>query len=57
MIGGHVMFWLRLLIGTIFTVSGFEKAVGPSGNFLYVVQQYQFLPSALAKVVSGLFPW
>jgi uncharacterized membrane protein YphA (DoxX/SURF4 family) len=48
---------LRLLIGTIFTVSGFEKAIGPSGNFLYVIQQYQVMPMPLAKIAAAVFPW
>ncbi|NTV29605.1 MAG: DoxX family membrane protein [Candidatus Omnitrophica bacterium] len=51
------MVWLRLLVGTIFTVSGFEKAVGTSANFLYIIQQYQIVPLPLARLASEVFPW
>lgn len=51
------MVWLRLLIGLIFTVSGYEKASGPSGNFLFIIQQYQVLPAFLAELAAAIFPW
>jgi hypothetical protein len=47
----------RFALGLIFTVSGFEKALSPSENFLYVIQQYQALPGPLAHLASVVFPW
>lgn len=48
---------LRILIGLIFVVSGFEKSVSPYQNFLYVLQGYQFLPSSLEIAVARVLPW
>jgi uncharacterized membrane protein YphA (DoxX/SURF4 family) len=48
---------LRIMVGSVFFVSGLEKALGPSGNFLYVIQAYQILPLALAKIAAVAFPW
>ncbi len=46
-----------MVIGGIFVVSGFEKLIGPYQNFLYVIQNYSFLPLSLAEIVARLFPW
>ena len=48
---------LRIFIGLIFLVSGFEKSVSPYQNFLYVLQGYQFLPSSLEIAVARILPW
>jgi len=48
---------LRVLLGSLFIVSGFEKAVGPYQNFLYVVQTYDFLPAIMEEWVARLLPW
>jgi uncharacterized membrane protein YphA (DoxX/SURF4 family) len=52
-----MLVFIRTIIGVIFLVSGFEKAVSPSANFLYVIQAYQIVPSPLDQVVSRVFPW
>ena len=46
-----------MVIGSIFVVSGFEKLIGPYQNFLYVIQNYFFLPLSLAETVARLLPW
>ena len=45
------------MIGSFFVVSGFEKLIGPYQNFLYVIQNYSFLPLFLAEIVARLLPW
>jgi len=47
----------RWLIGLLFIVSGGEKLIGPYQNFLFVVQNYQFLPPLFEELVARLFPW
>lgn len=46
-----------MVIGGIFVVSGFEKLIGPYQNFLYVIQNYSFLPLSLAEIVARILPW
>lgn len=46
-----------MVIGGIFVVSGFEKLIGPYQNFLYVIQNYSFLPLSSAEIVARLLPW
>ena len=48
---------LRIVIGGIFVVSGFEKLIGPYQNFLYIIQNYSFLPLFLAEIVARALPW
>ena len=48
---------IRVLIGLIFLVSGFEKLISPYQNFLYAIQAYQALPSMLEKTTAIFFPW
>lgn len=46
-----------MVIGSIFVISGFEKLIGPYQNFLYVIQNYSFLPLSLAEIVARFSPW
>jgi len=48
---------LRLIIGSVFLVSGFSKVLAPYQNFLYVVQAYQLLPSWAETLTAQIFPW
>ena len=48
---------VRFFIGLLLIVTGTEKLLSPYQNFLYVVQGYQFLPSAGEEVVARIFPW
>jgi len=48
---------IRLLLGSILVVSGFEKLISPYQNFLYVVQSYDMLPASLEGWVAKVFPW
>lgn len=53
----NVFVILRILIGIVFIVSGFEKLTSPYQNFLYVIQSYEFVPKALEVLVAKAFPW
>ena len=53
----NILFFIRLFLGVLFVVSGGEKAVSPSENFLYVIQAYQILPDFLARAAALVFPW
>ena len=53
----NVFLLIRLFLGVLFIVSGGEKAVSPSANFLYVIQAYQILPDVLAQIAALVFPW
>jgi len=48
---------IRILIGCLFVVSGFEKLIGPYQNFLYVVQSYEFCPTIFEDIVARVLPW
>ncbi len=55
--GKYLFLALRLLIAAVFLVSGWEKAVNPPANFLYILQAYDILPAVLERLVSVVFPW
>jgi uncharacterized membrane protein YphA (DoxX/SURF4 family) len=50
-------FILRIIIGSIFIVSGLGKLLSPYQNFLYVIQAYQLLPSGGEVLTAQIFPW
>ena len=50
-------FLLRIIIGSIFIVSGLGKLLSPYQNFLYVIQAYQVLPSWAEVLTAQIFPW
>ncbi len=55
--GASLVLALRFALAAVFLVSGWEKAVNPSENFLYVLQAYDVLPDALARLAAVVFPW
>jgi len=52
-----MLLFLRFIIALIFIVSGVEKLISPSENFLYVLQAYAVFPDPIARMVSVVFPW
>jgi putative oxidoreductase len=48
---------IRIVIGLILLVSGFEKAMNPHQNFLYVIQAYQMFPPWAEKLAALTVPW
>ena len=50
-------FILRIVIGSIFLVSGLGKLFSPYQNFQYVLQAYQVLPSWGEVLTAQIFPW
>jgi len=56
--GRYVLVLIRIMIGMVYVISGAEKLLQPYGNFLYVVQEYDIVPSVTVEyVVAWLFPW
>jgi uncharacterized membrane protein YphA (DoxX/SURF4 family) len=48
---------LRMLIGSLFILSGIEKLLSPYQNFLYVIQSYEFFPSFIEELAARILPW
>ncbi|MCK5180279.1 MAG: DoxX family membrane protein [Candidatus Omnitrophica bacterium] len=48
---------IRVLVGCMFVVSGFEKLIGSYQNFLYVVQGYELFPPLLENAAAHVMPW
>lgn len=48
---------LRVAVGLIFVVSGFEKLIGPYQNFAYVIEQYRAVDAQQAAVIAQVLPW
>lgn len=48
---------LRVFIGLVLLVSGFEKLISPYQNFLYVLQSYELFPAGLEKPIALIVPW
>ena len=49
--------FLRILIGSVFIVSGFIKLMQPYQNFLSVVHSYEILKDPLADWFAIAMPW
>ena len=52
-----IFFSIRILIGLIFIISGFEKVTSPYQNFLAVIQDYEVLPYFLEEISARVIPW
>ncbi|MBF0594223.1 MAG: DoxX family membrane protein [Candidatus Omnitrophica bacterium] len=48
---------IRCVLGLLFVISGGEKLLSPTENFLYVIDSYQMLPRPLEQAVAVVFPW
>ena len=48
---------VRVLIGLVFLISGFEKLLGPYQNFAYVLEAYQIFPPWAQDLTARIFPW
>jgi uncharacterized membrane protein YphA (DoxX/SURF4 family) len=55
--GGAPLFVVRIFLGAVFVVSGFQKLIQPPQNFMYVVQNFEFLPEWAEFAVAHAFPW
>lgn len=49
--------FLRIFIGLVLLISGFEKLISPYQNFLYVIQAYEMFPSGMEKAAAFIAPW
>jgi len=48
---------IRLILGLIFIFSGYEKLQSPYQNFLYVIENYDFLIPFLEMFTAKVMPW
>ncbi len=48
---------IRSALGFLFIVSGFEKIISPSQNFLYVVQSYDIFNGLFDRGIVFSTPW
>ncbi|MCK5014901.1 MAG: DoxX family membrane protein [Candidatus Omnitrophica bacterium] len=56
--GRYFLFLMRFMIGVVYIISGAEKLLQPYENFLYIVQEYDIVPSVTVEyAVAWLFPW
>jgi uncharacterized membrane protein YphA (DoxX/SURF4 family) len=54
----YILLILRVMVASVFIVSGTEKLLQPSQNFLYVIQGYQIFPWLIVeRMVAVVFPW
>ena len=54
----NIFLLLRFVVAGVFLVSGTEKLLSPSENFLYVIENYQVLPwPVVQRLVAVVFPW
>ncbi len=53
----NIFILLRIICGSVLIVSGFEKLISPYQNFLYVIENYDFLTTDLAYFVARVLPW
>lgn len=48
---------VRIGVGLLFAVSGFEKLVSPYQNFQFVIEQYQIVGGEQAAWIARTLPW
>ena len=48
---------LRVLLGSVFLVSGFEKLSSPAQNFAAVIEKYQILHGPAVMLFAQAMPW
>lgn len=48
---------IRIVLGCLFAVSGFEKIISPSQNFFYIVQTYDIFNGLFDRVIVWGVPW
>lgn len=53
----NIFVLLRILIGLVYVVSGFEKLITPFQNFQYVIQSYEIVPDSWEIIIAKSFPW
>ncbi len=47
----------QIIVGGVFTISGWLKLVAPHQNFMAVIEQYQAVPHLWVEPVSLIVPW
>lgn len=48
---------LRVLLGAVFLVSGFQKLTTPYQNFAAVIEKFDLLPASAVPVLAQTLPW
>ena len=54
----YVLVFLRWIIGMVYLISGTEKLLQPYENFLYIIQEYDIIPTTVLEYIAAwVFPW
>ena len=48
---------LRLLLGAVFVVSGFQKLIAPYQNFASVIEKFEFVQGPVVALLAQSLPW
>ena len=48
---------LRVALGAVFVVSGFQKLVAPYQNFAAVIEKFELLGAAQSAILARTLPW
>lgn len=53
----NLLLSLRVLLGAVFAVSGFQKLMGPYQNFAAVIEKFEILPASFVPPMAQTLPW
>ena len=53
----NLLLSLRVLLGAVFTVSGFQKLTTPYQNFAAVIDKFELLPGPAVTLMAQTLPW
>ena len=52
-----LLLFIRLLLGSVFVVSGFQKLWAPAANFTAVIEKFEILRGVPAAALAQTLPW
>ena len=53
----NLLLSLRVLLGAVFLISGFQKLTAPYQNFAAVIGKFELLPDPAAVIMAQTLPW
>lgn len=55
--GAWALLALRVALGSVFVVSGFQKLLAPAENFAAVIEQFELVRGAVSQALAHVVPW